>query len=124
MAIIHGRNIFIYQGEIGTTPAIAACKSCSIFNKCDIIEKASSSQQSAKEYIAGRTDADISMDHLVVSGNEYQGIITVGQTLKLRMKINNVVKTMSAICTQADLSAPVGGLAKGSVKFKVSGQIT
>lgn len=124
MAIIHGRNIFIYQGESGTTPAIAACKSCSISNKCDIIEKASSSQQSAKEYIAGRTDADISMDHLVVSGNEYQGIITVGQTLTLRMNINNVVKTMSAICTQADLSAPVGGLAKGSVKFKVSGQIT
>ena len=124
MSVILGKNIIIYQGASGTTPAIAACKSCTISDRCDLVEKASSTQQSAKEYIAGRSDADISMDHLVVSGNEFQGILMVRQTYTLRMVINGVTKTMTAICTQADISAPVGGLAKGSIRFKVSGAIT
>lgn len=124
MSIILGKNIIIFQGASGTTPAVAACKSCTISERCDMIEKASSSQQSAKEYIAGRSEADISMDHLVVSGNEFQGILMVRQTYTLRMVINGVTKTMTAICTQADISAPVGSLAKGSIKFKVSGSIT
>ena len=124
MSVILGKNIIIYQGASGTTPAIAACKSCTISDRCDLVEKASSTQQSAKEYIAGRSDADISMDHLVVSGNELQGILMVRQTYTLRMVINGVTKTMTAICTQADISAPVGGLAKGSIRFKVSGAIT
>ena len=124
MSIILGKNIIIFQGASGTTPAIAACKSCTISERCDMIEKASSSQQSAKEYIAGRSEADISMDHLVVSGNEFQGILMVRQTYTLRMVINGVTKTMTAICTQADISAPIGSLAKGSIKFKVSGSIT
>ena len=64
------------------------------------------------------------MDHLVVSGSEFQGILMVRQTYTLRMVINGVTKTMTAICTQADISAPVGGLAKGSIRFKVSGAIT
>ena len=124
MSVILGKNIIIYQGASGTTPAIAACKSCTISDRCDLVEKASSTQQSAKEYIAGRSDADISMDHLVVSGSEFQGILMVRQTYTLRMVINGVTKTMTAICTQADISAPVGGLAKGSIRFKVSGAIT
>lgn len=124
MSIILGKNIIIFQGASGTTPAVAACKSCTISERCDMIEKASSSQQSAKEYIAGRSETDISMDHLVVSGNEFQGILMVRQTYTLRMVINGVTKTMTAICTQADISAPVGSLAKGSIKFKVSGSIT
>ncbi len=122
--VILGHNVIIYQGGSGTTPAIAACKSCSISNKCDLIEKASASQQNAKEYIAGRSEADISMDHLVVSNNEYQGILMVRQTYTLRMVVNGVSKYVKAICTQSDLSAPEGGLAKGSIKFKVTGEIS
>lgn len=124
MAIIHGHNVIIYKGASGSTPAIAACKSCSISNKCDLIEKASSTQQSAKEFIAGRSEADISMDHLVVSSAPYEGILMVRQTYTLRMVISGVTKTMTAICTQADISAPEGNLAKGKIKFKVSGQIS
>ncbi len=124
VTIIHGSNVIIYQGDSGETPAVAACKSCSISNKCDLIEKASTSQATAKEFIAGRSEAEISMDHLVVSGNEYQGILMVRGTYTLRMVINGITKTMTAICTSADISAPKGGLAKGNIKFKVSGAIS
>ena len=57
MSVILGRNVFIYSGASGTDPVIAAAKSCSINIKYDLIEKASSSQQNAKEYISGALEA-------------------------------------------------------------------
>lgn len=124
MAIIHGRNVIIYQGTSGTTKAIAAAKSCQISYKCDVIEKASSTQQSAKEFLAGRTEWDVSIDHLVVSGSEYEGVLKVTQRVYLRVNINNVIMKGYAICTQADISAPVGGLCKGVARFKGDGALT
>lgn len=123
MAIIHGKDVIIYQGASGTTKAIAAAKSCTISKKADYNEKASATQQTAKEFAVGRTEWDVSMDHLVVSDAPFDGLQMVGQTYTLRIVINSTTKTGKAICIQADLGAPVNGLAKGSVKFKGSGPL-
>ena len=122
MSVILGRNVFIYSGGSGTSPVIAAAKSCTITKKYELIEKASSTQGAAKEYTYGRYEWDMTVDHLVVSDNEFQGInLAGGSRLLISVVINGVRKKGYVLCPQAGLSAPVGGLATGSVTFKGDG---
>ena len=122
MSVILGRNVFIYSGGSGTTPVIAAAKSCTINIKYDLIEKASSTQGTAKEFTYGRYEWDLTVDHLVVSANEFEGLsLAGGARLLISVVINNVRKKGYVLCPQAGLSAPVSGLATGSVTFKGDG---
>lgn len=123
MSVILGKNVFIYSGASGTSPVIAAAKSCNISIKYDLIEKASSSQGVAKEYNYGRYEWELTVDHLVVSEHEFQGINLAGGTrLLISVVINGVRKKGNVLCPQAGISAPVGSLAKGSITFKGDGQ--
>ena len=124
MAVVLGKNIFIYSGSSGTSPIIAAAKSCSISSKCDLLEKASSTQNTSKEYIAGRDEWDISIDHLVTSGAPFEGLLKVRQTYTISVVIAGVRKYGTAICQQADIQGAVGSLGRGSVRFKGSGPLT
>ena len=124
MGIVHGRNIKIYSGASGSSPLIAAAKSCTISRKADVIEKSSATQQSAKEYIGGRTEWEVAISHLVTSSAPYDGILKVNQTYTLRIDIGGTVKSGTAICVQADIQGAVGSLATGSVKLKGSGPLT
>ena len=119
-----GKDVKIYAGASGTTPLIAMAKSCTVTRKCGMIEKASATQGTAKEYIADREEWEVSLGHLVSSGAPFDGLLKVRQTYTLRIVIAGVTKTGTAICTQAELSAPVGSLATGSVKFKGTGALT
>ena len=122
MSVILGRNVFIYSDGSGTTPVIAAAKSCTINIKYDLIEKASSTQGTAKEYTYGRYEWDLTVDHLVVSANEFQGLELAGhERLLISVVVNGVRKKGYVLCPQAGLSAPVSGLATGSVTFKGDG---
>jgi hypothetical protein len=129
MGVVLGKNIFIYAGASGTTPIIAAAKSCSISRKADLIERASASQQSAKEFLAGRTEWDVAISHLVTTetvGNTsapFSIKIQEGGEYTLSVVVGSVRLTGKAICVQADLSGAVGSLASGSVKFKGSGPL-
>jgi hypothetical protein len=115
--------VFIYSGASGTSPVIAAAKNCTININYGLIEKASSTQQKAKEYVYGRYEWDLTVDHLVVSSNEFQGISLAGGTrLLISVVINGVRKKGYVLCPKAGLSAPVGGLATGSVTFKGDGE--
>ena len=124
MAVVLGKNIFIYSGSSGTSPIIAAAKSCSISSKCDLLEKASSTQNTSKEYIAGRDEWDISIDHLVTSGAPFEGLLKVRQTYTISVVIAGVRKFGTAICQQADIQGAVGSLGRGSIRFKGSGPLT
>ena len=122
MGVILGRNVFIYKNGSGTTPVIAAAKSCTINIKYEMIEKASSTQGTAKEFTYGRYEWDLTVDHLVVSSNEFEGLsLAGGARLLISVVINNVRKKGYVLCPQAGLSAPVSGLATGSVTFKGDG---
>ena len=129
MGVVLGRNIFIYAGNSGTTPIIAAAKSCTISSRCDLIEKASSTQNTSKEFIAGRGEWEISLDHLVTTGtsqnpvNPFEGLLKVRGTYTISVVINGVRKIGTAICQQADIRGSVGSLGTGNVKFKGSGEL-
>jgi len=124
MEVILGKNIFIYAGDSGTTPVIAAAKSCTISEKCDLMEVASASNQTSKQFLAGRTEWEMSINHLVVSGNEYQGMLKVGTSFTISVVINGVRKTGTVICNQADIGGAVSNLATGSIHLKGSGPLT
>jgi hypothetical protein len=124
MAVVLGKNILIYSGSSGTSPIIAAAKSCSISFKCDLLEKASATQNTSKEYIAGRDEWDISIDHLVTSGAPFEGLLKVRQTYTISVVIAGVRKFGTAICQQADIQGAVGSLGRGSIRFKGSGVLT
>ena len=110
MATIQGRNIYIYAGTTGTTPIIAGAKSCTISYKCDLMETASATNQTSKEFVPGRTEWEISISHLVMSSNEYQGMLKVGTQFSISVVINGVRKTGTAICNQADIGGAVGNM--------------
>lgn len=124
MGVVLGRNIYIYSGNSGTSPIIAAARSCSISSKCDVIEKASSSQGTSKEYIPGRDEWDVSLDHLITTGAPFEGLLKVRQTYTISIVINGVRKYGTAICQQSDIQGAVGSLGRGSVRFKGSGPLT
>ena len=127
MAIEHGRNVLIYQGDEGNSPIIASAKSCTIGYKSDVIEKASSTSATAKEYIAGRTEWEVSLNHLVTTGsgiNPFEGLLMIGSTYTLRIVIASTVMKGTAICTQYEMNAAVGQLATGSVHLKGTGALS
>ena len=124
MGVVLGRNIYIYAGTSGTTPIIAGARSCTISSKCDLIEKASATNQTSKEFVPGRTEWEISISHLVMSSNEYQGMLKIGTQFSISVVINGVRKTGTAICNQADIGGAVGNIATGSIHLKGSGPLT
>lgn len=124
MGVVQGRDILIYSGSSGTTPIIAGAKACTISEKADVQERSSASSQTAREYVAGRTEWDVSINHLVTSGAEFEGIMKVGNTYQLSIVINGVRKIGKAICVSAEAGGAVGSLSTGSVKFKGTGELT
>ena len=98
MGVVLGKNIHIYAGTTGTSPLIAGAKSCTISSKCDLIEKASASNQTSKEFIAGRTEWEIAISHLVMAG--------------------------SAICYSDDIGGTLGNIGTGSIRLKGTGPLT
>ena len=124
MGVILGKDVKIYAGSSGTSPLIAMAKNCTISTKCDLIEKASATQGTAKEYIAGRDEWEVSIGHLVTSTAPFDGIIKRRQTYTLRIVIDSTTLQGTAICQAAEISAAVGSLATGSAKFKGSGPLS
>ena len=130
MGVILGKNILIYAGNSGTSPVIASAKSCTISSNCDLIEKASSTQNTSKEYVAGRDEWEVSLDHLVTTGttqnpvDPFEGLLKVRGTYTLSIVIGGVRKIGTAICQHADIRGAVGSLGTGTVKFKGSGPLT
>ena len=103
---------------------IAGARSCTISSKTDLIEKASASNQTSKEFIAGRTEWEIAISHLVMAGSEFEGMLKNGTTVSISVVINNVRKTGTAICYSDDIGGAVGNIATGSIHLKGSGPLT
>ena len=119
-----GKNIQIYAGSSGTSPLIAMAKTCTISKKCGIIEKASATNATSKEFIADREEWEISLGHLVSSSAPFEGLLKVRGTYDISVVIGTTRKTGTAICTQAEITGSVGSLATGSIKFKGTGPLT
>ena len=119
-----GKDVQIYAGSSGTSPLIAMAKTCTISKKCGLIEKASVTNATSKEFIADREEWEISLGHLVSSSAPFEGLLKVRGTYGISVVIGTTRKTGTAICTQAEITGSVGSLATGSIKFKGTGPLT
>ena len=119
-----GKDVQIYAGSSGTSPLIAMAKTCTISKKCGLIEKASATNATSKEFIADREEWEISLGHLVSSSAPFEGLLKVRGTYGISVVIGTTRKTGTVICTQAEITGSVGSLATGSIKFKGTGPLT
>jgi hypothetical protein len=119
-----GKDVQIYAGSSGTSPLIAMAKTCTISKKCGLIEKASATNATSKEFIADREEWEVSLGHLVSSSAPFEGLLKVRGTYGISVVIGSTRKTGTAICTQAEITGSVGSLATGSIKFKGTGPLT
>ena len=124
MSVVLGKNLQIYAGTTGTSPLIAMAKNCTVSEKCGVIEKASATNQSSKEFEPDRSEWEITLGHLVSSGAPFEGLLKVRAKYTLSVVIGTTRKTGTAICTQAEITGSVGSLATGSIKFKGTGPLT
>ena len=110
MSVVLGKNLRIYAGTTGTSPLIAMAKNCTVSEKCGVIEKASATNQSSKEFEPDRSEWEVTLGHLVSSGAPFEGLIKVRGKYTLSVVIGTTRKTGTAICTQAELSGAVSSL--------------
>lgn len=125
---MNGNYIVIGTVSGQTFTPLAAVKSQDIQNGADTIEKASSSQQDWKEFIAGRKEWGINVNYLVLenANTNVRDVLKVGDTYTLRIKDRdgNYSVTGSAICTQCKQTYSNGNLCAGSFAFKGTGALT
>ena len=130
-----GKDILIYLTYNNTTVGITACKSSELTGQSDLIEKASSSQQKWREYIAGRNEWGFTASYIVMRAapsvtNQIGG--TLADLLKIGTKfgvtIRDVANTYSlsgsAFLQQVKQTYTVGNLIAGSFQFKGTGALT
>ena len=83
-----GRNILIGTMSGTTFTAFAAVKGHDIQSQCEAIEKASSSQQEWKEFIAGRKEWSLNVNYLVLqnANSNIEDLMKVGTIVTVREK--------------------------------------
>lgn len=125
---MNGNYIVIGTVSGQTFTPLAAVKSQDIQNGADTIEKASSTQQDWKEFIAGRKEWSINVNYLVLedANTNVRDVLKVGYTYNLRIKDRdgNYSVTGDAICTQCKQTYSNGNLCAGSFAFKGTGALT
>lgn len=114
--MIKGKNLIIYEGSPAV--AIAACRSCSIVSKADVLETSSPDSDEARTYQVGRISWEVSVSTFVLAMKDY--MLRKGQTYFLTLKdANNSsdIITGSAICTNVQIVATKGNIAQGTLQF-------
>lgn len=118
-----GKDIILTFSQNGTVLASTAIKSDDIQTKADIIEKSSSTNQTWREYIAGRNEWSVNVSYLVLADAKIRDLLLVGQTFTVTATKGSVSMTGQAILTDVKHSYNVGALAKGSFSFRGTGPL-
>ena len=122
-----GKDITVIIAQGGTALASTRIKSNDIKTKCDVIEKASATQQTWKEFVAGRSEWSINVGYLVLAAPQVSNVLLVRQTFDLTFTANDGTSTGTltgkAILAAADIKANTGSLAQGTFAFQGTGPL-
>lgn len=130
-----GKDILIFLTYNNTMVGITACKSSEITGQSDLIEKASSSQQKWREYIAGRNEWGFTASYIVMRaapavtnqiGGTLADLLKIGTKfgVTIRDRANTYSLSGSAFLQQVKQTYTVGNLIAGSFQFKGTGALT
>ena len=124
----NGNSIIIGTMSGSTFTPFAAVRSHDVQNQCDVIEKASASQQTFKEYIAGRADWAINVSYLVLqdANSNIEDLMKVRQTYRICIKGRTGTYNLfgDAICTRCKQSYQQGNLSVGTYALQGTGALS
>lgn len=122
-----GKDITVIIAQNGTALAATRIKSNYTNTKCDVIEKASATQQTWKEFVAGRSEWSVNVAYLVLASPQVRNLLLVSQTFDLTLTASDGTSTSTltgkAILTTADIKANTGSLAQGTFAFQGTGPL-
>lgn len=130
-----GKDILIYLTYNSTTVGITACKSSELTGQSDLIEKASSTQQKWREYVAGRNEWGFTASYIVMRaapsvtnqiGGTLADLLKIGTKfgVTIRDRANTYSLSGSAFLQQVKQTYTLGNLIAGSFQFKGTGALT
>lgn len=120
-----GKDITVTLSQGGVALANTRIRSNDIQTGCDTIEKASSSQQDWKEYVAGRKGWTLTVNYLVLASTQVADLLYAGQTFDITMKSGTTnLLTGTALMTAVKQVATIGNLAQGSFTLQGSGALS
>ena len=124
----NGNSIIIGKMVNGDFVAFAAVKSHDVMNQCDVIEKASATQQTFKEFIPGREEWTINVSYLVLqdANSNIEDLMKVRQTYRICIKGRTGTYALygDAICTRCKQSYQLGNLSVGTFALQGTGALS
>lgn len=125
---MNGNNIIVYVLNGSTWSAIAATKSDTLKVDGDQIEICSQSEQSWRQYMAGRSGWSLSAMFLVTEVADLRKVLSVNTRVKLRIGARTFSSSTGlegyAIIKSMDIGMTRGGLAQGNIQFLGDGSLT
>ena len=107
---------------------LLASRATEMQSKCETMEKASATQQTWTERIAGRASWLLTTDYLVMAHGQMQDLLRVRQffdvTITAAEGQSSTVLSGRAILKEVTINAAVGSLVKGSFALEGSGPLT
>lgn len=125
---VNGNNIIIYTYSGSAWVAVAGTKSDELQSECELIEKASSTQQEWKEYIAGRKGWSLNVNWLVSAVSDIQKVLQIGTRVKIHVGSRGYTGGASgvtgfAFVKNCKVNMTRGNLANGSFSFTGDGEL-
>lgn len=126
---MNGNNIIVYTYSGSVWVAVASTKSDELSAECDLIEKASASQQEYKEYVTGRKGWSLNVNWLVSAVADIRKVLTIGTRVKIHVGSRSGYSASTgvtgfAIIKTCKVNAPNLGLCTGSFVFAGDGPLT
>lgn len=120
-----GRDIIVILSQDGVAVASTAIRSDEIQTQCDVIERASASNQNWKEFVEGRAEWSLTVNYLMLSAARLRDVLKVRQRfdVTLRDRTNTTQLSGTAIMTSAKQTHTVGNLCQGSFSLKGTGAL-
>lgn len=122
-----GKDIIVILSQNDIAIASTRIKSSQIQSTAETMEKASATQQTWTERIAGRASWSMKTDYLVLAPEQMQDLLRVRQLFDVTITAaegqSSTVITGRAILKEVTINATVGSLAKGSFAFDGTGPL-
>ena len=127
--MITGGNIIIYKWNGSAWEAIAKTRSDELQTQCELLEKASATQQTWKEYEPGRAEWGLNVGWLITQVADINKVLKVRERIKIHVGAAGGYSggaggvTGFAIIQQCKMSMNQGHLATGSFVAKGDGPL-
>ncbi len=120
-----GKDIIVILNQNGVAVASTCIRSHDIQVQADLIEVASATQQSWREYIAGRKGWSLTVNYLVLAAGRLSDLLLMGQVFDVTVKDvgNTTSLTGTAIMATAKQTATVGNLCQGTFQLQGTGAL-